>query len=316
MNTSRKATMQIPQKRSFPENIKKDKYAYILILPAILLVTAFAYFPLMGIILAFNNFDIIHGILGSPWVGLDNFKEIFTQANMLRAIGNSLVYGSVILFGFFPFPILLALLFNEIRNMRFKKLVQTVSYMPHFLSWISVIGLFYTFFATEGPFNDILKHFMGTGYEAKNILMDDKYFLWILFLSHTWKSIGWSSVIFLAAIAGIDPTLYEAATVDGCGKLRQAWHITLPSIKATALIVLIMSLGTLFNTNFEQVYGFQNVYTQEKTEVINTLIYRQGIENGKYSLATAFGLSQGMVTIVIMLAANWFSKKMFEISIW
>lgn len=304
------------KKHSLKENIMQYKYAYLLILPAIIFVILFSYLPLIGIVLAFKDFDITYGIFGSTWVGFSNFKMVFTQPSMLKAIGNSLFYGSVILFGFFPFPIILALLFNEIKNMKFKKIVQTVSYMPHFLSWISVIGLFYAFLATEGPFNEILLKLFGEGYEAKNILMDSSYFLPILFLSHTWKSIGWSSVIFLAAIAGIDPTLYEAATVDGCSKLKQAWHVTLPCIKATAIIVLIMSLGTLFNTNFEQVYGFQNVYTQEKTEVINTLIYRQGIENGKYSLATAFGLSQGIVTVILLLTANTISKKLFETSIW
>ena len=162
----------------------------------------------------------------------------------------------------------------------------------------------------------IMGKLFGEAFGDVNLLMDPAYFLPIIFISHIWKSVGWSSVIFLAAIAGIDPTLYEAASVDGCGKLRQAWHITLPSIRGTALIVLIMSLGTLFNTNFEQVYGFQNVYTQEQTEVINTLIYRQGIENGQYSLATAFGLSQGLVSVTILLAANAISKRLFEISIW
>lgn len=272
--------------------------------------------PLTGIVLAFKNFDIVQGIFGSPWVGLDNFKEIFTQPNMFRAIKNTLVYGCAILFGFFPFPIILALLFNEIRNIHFKKVVQTISYMPHFLSWISVIGLFSVFLAKEGPFNVIMGKLFGDAFGNENLLMDPNYFLPIIFISHVWKSVGWSSVIFLAAIAGIDPTLYEAASVDGCGKLRQTWHITLPSLRGTALIVLIMSLGTLFNTNFEQVYGFQNVYTQEQTEVISTLIYRQDIENGKYSLATAFGLAQGLVSVTVLHAANTLSKRMFEISIW
>jgi len=298
------------------KKIKENKYAYILILPALLFVTIFSYLPLLGIILAFKNFNIFDGIMGSPWVGFDNFKEVFIQPSMLKAIGNSLFYGSVILFGSFPFPIILALLFNELRNMKFKKIVQTVSYMPYFLSWISVIGLFYAFLATEGPFNEIMGKIMGKEYVPINILIDAKYFLPLLFTSSIWKSVGWSSVIFLAAIAGIDPLLYEAATIDGCKKFKQAWHITLPCIKTTIVIVLIMSLGSLFNTNFEQVYGFQNVYTQDKTEVINTLIYRQGIENGKYSLATAFGLSQGLVTVIILLVTNAFSKKLFETSIW
>ena len=300
----------------FRANIKRNKYAYGMILPAVLLVFVLCYLPFLGIVIAFKDFDIVKGIWGSPWVGLANFKQVFTYPNMLRAIWNSFIYGIVLTFGTFPFPIILALMFNELRNLRFKKIAQTVSYMPYFLSWISVIGLFYSFFATEGTFNSIMTHFYGEGYEASKILFQSQYFLPIIFISNLWKNIGWSSVIFLAAIAGIDPTLYEAATVDGCGKFKQVIHITLPGIKPTVIIVLVMSLGTLLSTNFEQVYGFQNVYTQETTEVINTLIYRQGIQDGKYSASTALGLAQGAVTVFLLLVSNFFSKKLFEISLW
>lgn len=303
-------------KHGFVYNIKRYRYTYALILPALIFVFVFLYLPLTGVILAFKDFNIIDGVFGSPWVGFDNFKIIFTYPDMLKAVGNTLLYGCVILFGAFPFPIILALMFNEIRNMKFKKVVQTISYMPYFLSWISVIGLIQTLFATEGTINQVLAQIIGEGYEKKNILMDSNYFLPIMFLSHLWKNVGWSSVVFLAAIAGIDPTLYEACTIDGGGKWQQIWHITLPGIKSTIIITLIMSLGTLVNTNFEQVYGLQNVYTQEATEVISTLIYRQGIQNGEYSLATAFGLSQGLVTLTLMLVSNAITKKLSGTSIW
>ncbi len=310
------ATQTITENKGFIYNIKSHKYAYALILPAMLLVFVFAYLPMTGLIIAFKDFKVIDGIFGSPWVGLKHFKEIFTYPNMLKAILNTLKYGAVILFGAFPFPIILALLFNEIKNMKFKKVVQTVSYMPYFLSWISVIGMFFAFLATEGPINQMLVKILGDSYEPKNILMDSKYFTSVLFVSHLWKNIGWSSVIFLAAIAGIDVSLYEAATVDGCNRFKQVLHITLPSIAPTIVIVLVMGIGTLVTTNFEQVYGFQNVYTQADTEAINTLIYRQGIENGKYSLATAFGLTQGIVTITLILCANALTKKFLDMSIW
>lgn len=309
-------TKRKKSKNRFLSNISKHKYAYALIAPSLIFVFIFAYLPLAGVIIAFKNFDIIKGIIGSPWVGFENFKTIFTYPDMIKAIGNTLLYGAVILFGAFPFPIILAVLFNELRNMKFKKVTQTISYMPYFLSWISVIGLFYSIFALEGTFNSVMAKIIGESYEAKNILLDSKYFLPIIYFSHLWKNVGWSSVLYLAAIAGIDPTLYEAASIDGCGRLRQVWNITIPCIRTTILVVLIMSLGTLVNTNFQQVYGFQNVYTQESTEVINTFIYRQGIENGKYSLATAFGLTQGVVTIILLLTANSLSKKFCDTSIW
>lgn len=295
---------------------KKHRVALLMLLPALLAVFVFNYLPLMGIVMAFQDFDIIKGFLGSPWVGFDNFKEIFIQPDMLKAIYNTLLYGIVITFGGFPFPIILALLFNELRNMRFKKVVQTVSYMPHFLSWISVVGLLSAFFALEGSFNNIMLAIFGDKWQPVNILMESKYFLGIIFGSHLWKSVGWSSVIFLAAITGIDSSLYEAAELDGCGKFKQAIHITLPSIRGTIVTVLVMSLGGIVTTNFEQVYGFQNVFTQEDTEVINTLIYRQGIQGGEYSLASAFGLSQGIVTIVLILTANTISRKLMQTSIW
>lgn len=297
-------------------NFKKYKSVYMLILPAIVLTTVFCYFPMAGIVIAFKDFDIIKGIAGSRWVGFENFIKVFTQGEMLGAIFNTFLYGVVLVFGSFPFPIILAVLFNELRCLRFKKTVQTLIYMPHFLSWISVVGLFYTLFSNEGVFNSIMGAIVGEGYTPVNILLDSKYFLPIIYFSNLWKSVGWSSVIFLAAIAGIDPTLYEAATIDGCGKFKQVLYITLPSIRSTAIIVLVMSMGGLVNTNFEQVYGFQNVYTQPYTETINTLIYRSGIQEGKYSLATAFGLSQGIVTVTLILISNAFSKKLAQTSIW
>lgn len=285
-------------------------------LPAFLLTLVFSYLPLPGIILAFQDFDIMNGLFGSEWVGFDNFVTIFTKPDMLKAIWNTLYYGIIILFGAFPFPILLAILLNELRNAKFKKIVQTVSYLPYFLSWISVVGLFYSFFSLDGSFNSLMAKIFGEGYQKQNILLSASNFVPIIYFSHVWKTVGWSSVLFLAAIAGIDMSLYEAARIDGCGKFKQAIHVTIPCIRSTIIVVFIMSVGTLVNSNFEQVYGFQNAYTQEATEVINTVIYRQGIQNGKYSLATAFGLSQGLVTLVLILTANAFSKKVMKTSIW
>lgn len=294
----------------------ESRYIYAIIAPAVIFTAVFSYVPLAGLFLAFKEFDIMKGLIGSPWVGFDHFVKIFTYPAMAKAVWNSLIYGLVLVFGCFPFAVILALLFNEIKNRHFKKVVQTISYMPYFLSWISVISMLYVFFATEGPLNQILGKIIGEGYENKNILMESKYFLPVIFFSSLWKNVGWSSVIYLAAIAGIDPTLYEAASIDGCGKLKQAWYVTLPSIMPVMVIVLVMAMGTLFKTNFEQVYGLQNVYTQQDTEVISTLVYRQGIENGEYSLATAFGFLEGLVSVILLLSANGVAKKLFHSSIW
>lgn len=305
--------------------LRKYKYAYILITPAILLTIVFRYLQFGGLIIAFKEFtfedvfkdpNVFKAIWKSTWVGLDNFIHVFSYPKMLLAIKNTLIYGFFNLVLGFPFPIILALLFNELRNLRFKKVVQTVSYMPHFLSWISVIGLCYSMLALEGPINQFLVKIFGEGISYSDPLMDANCFLPVIFLSNIWKNVGWSSVVFLAAIAGIDTTLYEAAKVDGCGKFRQVLNITLPCISETIIIVFIMSAGQLVNTNFEQVYGFQNIFTQEKTEVINTLVYRQGIQNGQYDIATAFGLVQGIVNVSLILGANAISKKLKGTSIW
>ena len=305
-----------PVSKGLIRNIKDHKYAYAMILPAMIAVFVFMYLPLIGIILAFKDYDIMYGIMDSPWVGLENFITIFKQPAMLDAIGNTLYLSIINMFGGFPFPIILAILFNEIWSLKFKKVVQTVSYLPHFLSWVSVIGLVYSLFATEGPVNQIMAQIFGEGYEPVNFLMESKYFVPIAFWTNIWKSTGWSSVLFLAAITGIDPALYEAATIDGAGKLRQIWHITLPGIRTTLIIVFVMNMGGLFASNFELVYGLQNVYTIDDTEVIGTLIYRTGIQNGNYSVATAFGLSQGLITVTLILIANAVSKKIAEVSIW
>lgn len=295
---------------------KKNMYMYLLLAPALIAVIVFSYCPLGGILIAFKDYDVLMGFAKSPWVGLKHFITIFTMPNFLQAIKNTLIYSSVLIFGYFPFPIILALMFNEVKCTKFKKISQTITYLPHFLSWISVIGFCYSLFALNGTFNDVLAWIFGENYERKNILLDSKNFLGILFFSKTWKDIGWASILYLAAITGIDPSLYESARIDGCNKLKQVWHITLPGIRVTCVISLVMAVGNLVNTSFEQIYGFQNVYIQEETEVINTLIYRQGIQSAQYSPATAFGLIQGLVSLLLVTVSNAISKKIFEVSIW
>lgn len=303
-------------------NVKKskvknaNKVMYLLLLPAIISVIVFNFLPFAGIVIAFKDYDVIDGILGSPWVGFDNFIKIFKYPEMLASIKNTLIFSIVGVFGKFPFPIILALLFNEIRNAKFKKFVQTISYFPHFLSWASVCALIYAMFAIDGPVNNIMAKLIGAGYERANILMDSKNFLPVLFFSGLWKELGWSSIIYLAAIAGVDPSMYEAAEVDGCNRFKQVIYITLPSIKTTIVLVLLLGMGSLVTANFEHVYGLQNVYTQNETEVINTLVYRKGIQGGEYSLATAFGLMQGIVSVTLVILANKFSQAVSETSLW
>ena len=306
-------------KKGFLFNIRKYSGAYLMILPAIVLTIIFSYLPMYGIIMAFKNFHPVLGIWDSPWAGSNGFEHfitIFQDAGMFKAVKNTLVFGLVILFGGYPFPIILALMFNELRCRWFKRVSQTIAYFPHFLSWISVVGLLYTFLATEGPFNQLMGDHLVENWVPVNPLIQTENFLSVMFISHLWKNVGYSSVVFLAAITGVDPGLYEAASIDGCGKWKQVWHITLPSIKPTMVIILIMSLGGLINVNFEQVFGLQNAHTQYENEVIGTIVYKRGIQEGDYSASTAFGLFQGVVSLILVTTANWISKKVTEQSIW
>jgi len=297
------------KEKSLWKDIKRYKFIYFLVAPAVIITFVFAYIPMLGLIMAFEKFDIFKGFFGSPFVGFDNFKMLFDSPQLANAVFNTLLYGAVILFGCFPFPILLALLFNELKDNFLKRFTQTISYLPYFLSWISVVALLLNFFSLDGTFNDIRKLILGSEIEGFNPLMDADYFLPLLFISHLWKNIGWASVIFLAAISGIDSQLYEASTMDGCTRFQQIIYITLPGIMPTALIILILSSGMLVTSNFEQVFGLQNLYTLERTDIIGTIVYRKGILSGEYSMATAFGLAQGLCSFIIVLVSNKITSK-------
>ncbi len=294
----------------------RSKWRYILALPAILEVFIFSYLPFLGISIAFKDFDIIEGFAASPWVGLQNFRDIFADSEIWMVVLRTLQYSFVLIFLTFPFPIILALLFDELKGKWFKKITQTMTYLPHFLSMITVVGLFYSFLSINGTLNTLLTQLLGESYEKKNILLDSDYFLPVIFFANLWKGLGWSSIVYLAAISGVDKSLYEAAAIDGCGRFKQVWHVTLPGIAGTIIILFVMNFGNIVNVGFELVYGFQNLYTQEATDVISTYIYREGIVSGDYSHATAFGLMQGVVSVTLVYIANMASKKLAGISIW
>lgn len=304
------------KKVSLTAKIKRNSSMYLLLIPAVVAVIVFGYLPLLGIAIAFKDYDVLVGFAKSPWVGFENFKMIFTTPSFLTAIKHTLCYSTFNLFAKLPFPVILAVLINELSSKRFKKTVQTITYLPHFLSWATVIGFAYSMFALRGGYNDIMAAIFGESYERVNILMDSKYFWGVLFFSGLWKEVGWSSIIYLAAITSIDPSLYEAARVDGANRFQQILKITIPAICPTVVIILIMNIGSIVTNNFEQVYGFQNVYTQDKTEVIGTLTYRMGIQAGRYSEATAFGLTQGLVSFTLVAITNKISKKISNIAIW
>jgi putative aldouronate transport system permease protein len=294
--------------------LKKDRAFYLLLAPAILIVFIFEYMPIPGILVAFKNYDVFRGFWKSEWVGLAHIRSIVELPNMREAIWNTLWISVLSLIFLFPAPIVLALLLNELRLQLFKRIVQTLFYLPHFLSWISVIGIAYAFYSMYGPLNDLRVALFGEGTERVMYLADQSLFIPNVLLLNLWKEVGWGTIIYLAAIASVDPQLYEAAHMDGANRLRQVWHITLPSILPTIVILLILKLGGLFNANFELIYGLQNPFVD--FEVIQTVVYKYGIQQGDYAMATALGFVQGVIALLLTIAANYGAKKASGVAIW
>ncbi len=297
-------------KKSVWKEINKNKFTYLLLLPAFALVILFCYVPFAGVKIAFQDYNVYRPEL-SEWVGFANFKDILTNDGMLKAIWNTFYLSILSLVICFPAGIVFALLLNELKAGKFKKTVQTISYLPHFLSWISVIGIVTTLYSQSGIINDICV--MLGAKERIMFLSKQELFVPNVIILSIWKEMGWGSIIYLAAIAGIDSSLYEAAIIDGAGKFRQVISITIPSIMPTVIIMLIMKMGSLFTSNFELIYGLQNPFVDFET--VNTIIYKYGIEGGDYSTTTAFGLFQGVINVILVMSANYLSKKTTDVGI-
>lgn len=289
----------------------KNYSLYLFLIPGLVLTAVFSYAAMPGLLIGFMDYDYFLGFK-SPWVGFANIIEIFTTPDLNSAIVNTLILSLLNLVVVFPLPIIFSLLLNEIKNGFFKRFTQTVSYLPHFLSTISIIGLATSIFSEYGVINDI-KLFINPDSQRTLYLTLQNLFVPNITMLTVWQTLGWSSIIYLSTIAGIDPTLYEAAVVDGAGKFKQCIYITLPSIMPTVVLLFILQIGNLFKSNFDLVYGLQNPYIN--FEVISTVIYKQGITNGKYDISTAFGFVEGFISLILIFTANFFSKKVNDISI-
>ena len=287
---------------------------YLLMLPALIITFVFSYLPMPGIIMAFQDYNIFKGILGSPWAGFKHFIDIVKLPALSQAVGNTVVLSVLTLAISFPSAIILALLFNELKVGIFKKAVQTISYLPYFLSWISVIGIAITFLSIYGTVNDIGVAIFGEDTKRMMFLSKQGLFIPILITLTLWKEVGWNSIIYLAAISSLDVQLYEAAKIDGATRLQQAWHITLSGIKPTIIILLIFQMGNIFRSNFELVYGMQNPYINY--DVISTIVYKRGIQQANYSMAAAVGFFEGLISFLLVFIANKIAKKTSEVYIW
>lgn len=295
------------------KDILRDKYLYILIIPCLLFYFFFAYKPLYGLQIAFKDYSLFKGIEASPWVGLDNFITFFKSPYVFRLIKNTLLinlYGLVI---GFPIPIILALLFNEVRNKKFKRTAQTISYLPHFVSTVIVAGLVVNFLAPSGLINNIIA---ALGGNRTYFLTQPEYFRGIFTGMNVWKESGFGAVIYIAALASIDPQLYEAAVVDGANRWKQTLHVTIPGILPTITIMLILRIGKMLSVGFESVLLLQQPATYETSDVISTYVYRLAIEKGTYDVAAAVDLFNAIIALILVFAANKISKKFSETSLW
>ncbi|MDF2936053.1 MAG: sugar transporter permease [Paenibacillaceae bacterium] len=286
---------------------------WIMFIPVAVFYLTFKYTPMMGLVIAFKNYNFHDGILGSPWVGMENFNNLFTQAQSVQIIRNTLMLSLLSVFVSFPFPIALAIMLNEIRKMWFKKIVQTLVYLPYFFSWVIVGGIVITLFAQSGVVNNVLGRL--TGSEPFAFLFNEWSWVSLFLGSGIWKDTGFNAIIYLAALTTIDPSLYEAAAMDGAGKFKQMWHVTLPSLSPTIVIMLILAMGRVMEVGFDQVYVLQNPIVSNISEVISTYIYQIGLQGGQFSLTTALGLFESLVAFTLVMLTNSIAKR-FNKSLW
>ncbi|MDF2927055.1 MAG: sugar transporter ATPase [Paenibacillaceae bacterium] len=284
----------------------RDRYLYLLALPGLIFFLLFKYVPMWGLVIAFQDYSPFQGIRGSEWIGLEHFIRFFSHEDFYLLLRNTLAISMLNLLLFFPAPILIALMLNEARQIVFKKIVQTIIYFPHFLSWVIIAGISFIMLGqADGVINSILD---ALGWEKVAFLTNKSLFWPMLTLQNIWKDAGWGTIIFLAALSGIDPALYEAARMDGAGRFRLIWHITLPGIRNVITVLLILKLGSVMDVGFEQVFLMANVAVASVADVFDTYVYRNGVLNGEFSYTAAVGMFKSVVGTVMVISANKLTK--------
>ncbi len=291
--------------------IFRYREAYLLFLPVLVYYIIFHYVPMGGLVIAFKGFSPLKGIFRSDWVGLNNFYRLFSTPSFLTSVKNTIIISLLNLVIVFPMPIIFAILLNELTALKFKKFVQTVSYLPHFISWSVTGGMIYMLFATRtGVVNGIVT---ALGGQSTNFLGLSQYFRPIVIGSSLWKTLGWSSIIYLSSITSIDEALYEAAYIDGAGRLKRIWHITLPGIRSTIAVLLIMKVGSILDVSFDQIFILINDRVMDVGETIDYFIYRVGLStSNNFSLATASGMIKSVIGFILVIASNKISKKLTD----
>lgn len=312
VQTGKNPALVVGKKRKtrFWEKLLQQKYLYLMILPGLIYFLLFKYVPMWGIVIAFQDYQPFLGITGSEWVGFKHFERLFTEPTFFMLLKNTLILFFLNLVVFFPIPIILALLLNEVRVALFKKFVQTLIYIPHFMSWVIVVSLSYVLLTVDGGLiNEIIAYFGG---EKINFLLNESWFRPMYILQVIWREAGWSTIIYLAAITAVDPQLYEAAKMDGANRLRRMWHVTLPAIRSVIVVLLILKIGDTLELGFEHVYLLLNATNREVAEIFDTYVYTAGLKQGQFSYSTAVGLFKAAVGLILVVFANRMAKKFGE----
>ena len=310
MSTVSNSIAQKPGRlRCLMRKIYKMRMYYLLLIPFLAFLILFKYAPMYGVTLAFKDFKVRRGIMGSPWAGFKYFKQLFEAYSFWEVLRNTIIISLQKLIFCFPVPIMLALFINEIRGDRVKKTFQTISYLPHFISWIIAATFIKDIFALNGPVNSLLK---ALGSEGIYFMADKRYFRGLIVITSIWKNCGWNSIVYIAAIAGIAPELYEAAEMDGAKKMQSIWHITLPCIRSTIIILFIKQIGDIMSAGFDQVYNLYSPAVYSVADILDTYTYRQGIVNNNYSYATAAGLFQNVIGFMLVIISNTVVKRLSD----
>ncbi|MCU6711979.1 ABC transporter permease subunit [Paenibacillus sp. J5C_2022] len=294
--------------------LRRYWFLYVLFIPVILYYAVLRYYPIvLQVVLAFKDYKLSLGVWDSPWVGFHHFEHIFGKPEFYSVLENTIAISLLrIVFGFFP-PIILAILLFDLRSLWIRKVSQTILYIPHFFSWVIIYGIVFAIFSNSGFVNQIIEKFGG---EAQNFLMASEWFRPLIVGSGIWKEIGWGTIIYLAALTSINPSIYEAAKIDGAGPLQRIWHITLPGMKSVIVFLFTLSLGSVLNAGVEQILLFYSPATYEVGDIIDTYVYRQGLNGLQYSMATAVGLFQSAIGLILILTANHLAKKYAGTGIW
>lgn len=301
------------KRHSIWNEMYKFRHIYIILLPVILFYIIFCYLPMFGVVIAFQNYSVTKGVFGSTFVGLENFINFLSDTNFWRLIKNTVSISLLQLLFSFPAPIIFALMLNEVRNDRFKRIVQTVTYMPHFISVVVVASLVLTFVSSDGAINMLRVLF---GQEKISFMTKPQYFYPIYVISDIWQHLGWNSIIYISALASIDQGLYEAAKIDGAGRWKQLLHVTMPGILPTIIVMLIMRIGQILNVGFEKIMLLYNPTIYSTADVVSTYVYRRGILDGAYSYSAAVGFFNSVVNLLLLVSANFISKKTTETALW